>query len=197
MGAASLEREERSRYTDAMKFSIEETLPHPFDAVYTTYRDKLPTLVPYLPDIRSIEVIEREKKGKKLRLVNKWVASTEVPAAVRKIIDLKEVSWLDHAEWDDEDHVVQWRFEIPVLRDYVTAEGTNEFREAKGGTRLVLAGEFRIDVSNHPRVPRLLARVFQPQMEKFIFALIKPNLTAVNRGLDKFLSEQEKKGRKK
>lgn len=177
-----------------MKFSIEETIAHPFDTVYETYRDKLPSLVPYLPDIRSIEILERDKKGKKLSLVNKWTAGTEIPTLVRKILNLHEVSWLDHAEWDDDASLVRWWFEVPALKEYVRAEGKNEFFDEGAKTRLVLSGEFNIDVAKHPRVPRLLVRTLQPQVEKFIFAMIKPNLTAVNRGLEKYLNEKKGSG---
>ncbi|MBI2058367.1 MAG: hypothetical protein HYT87_01215 [Nitrospirae bacterium] len=180
-----------------MKFSIEDEIHHPFESVYPTYRDKLVSLVPYLPDVKSIEILEKERKGKRLRLVNRWTARTQVPGVVRKIIGLDQVMWLDHADWDDDAHRVAWRFEIPGLDDYVQASGKNEFFDEKGKTKVCLSGEFTIDATKHPRVPRLLARTIQPQVEKFIFVLIKPNLLAVNRGLEKLLSEPGKGSAKK
>lgn len=170
---------------------MEDTVRHPLDLVYATYRDKLPALVPYLPDVRSIEVLESERQGSRLLLKNKWIARTRIPQVVRRAVGLEEAAWLDYAEWDDEAFFVRWRFEIPsALNEYFTASGSSEFLEDPNGTRVVLTGSFTIDAGRHPAVPRILADSIQPKLERFVFVLIKPNLLAVNRGLERYLGER-------
>jgi len=37
-----------------MKLDVSVEIPFPREQVYATYRDKLPDLVPYLPNVRGI-----------------------------------------------------------------------------------------------------------------------------------------------
>ena len=68
-----------------MDFEVVDYLPFPLERVYPTMRDKLPDLVPYLPDIKSITVVEREDLGEgRLRLVSQWMAENRIPRASRR-----------------------------------------------------------------------------------------------------------------
>ena len=46
-----------------MELRTEATIDHPRDAVFRVYRDELVDLVPFLPNVRGIEVKRREEKG--------------------------------------------------------------------------------------------------------------------------------------
>lgn len=43
-----------------MEFELSETVNHPREAVYHTYRDHLSEVVRYLPNVDAFEVLERE-----------------------------------------------------------------------------------------------------------------------------------------
>ena len=43
-----------------MKLSAESVLPFPREVVYRAYRDRLVELVPFLPNVRAIEVQSRK-----------------------------------------------------------------------------------------------------------------------------------------
>lgn len=168
-----------------MHYQLEDRIAHPLALVYATYRDALPTFVPDLPDIKSIETLEQKRDGPRLHLLNRWTASTHIPALVARMIEMREVSWLDNADWDDASLSVTWRFELPGrIGRHVHAGGRTDFLDAGGGaTKLVLEGELRLDMDGHPRFSRLMSPLV-PQIEQRVFKMIRPNLLAVNRALE-------------
>lgn len=176
-----------------MKFEVEEYVNFPREEVYIVYRDHLPELVKFIPNAKKIEVKKREKKGTKTLIVNQWFGKYEIPKIARPYLKAEQITWLDIAEWDDEKYQVKWKFEPMFFKEQVKAEGVNYFFEDGDKTRILLTGEFSIDLSNYTLIPKLLRRVVAPQLEKFIFSLIKPNLVKVCRGVEKFLKEKEGK----
>lgn len=178
-----------------MRLHAESTLPFPRELVYATYRDRLPELVPYLPNIRAIEVESRRAEPPRLFLVNVWRGGGEVPSVARAFVSEKMLSWTDHAEWDDARWAVKWRMEAHAFKDAVHAVGENTFLATPdGGCRLVVEGDLTIDGKKLP-VPRLLAGSVGGAVEKFLAAMIRPNLTEVAKGVDKFLAHERAAGR--
>jgi hypothetical protein len=171
-----------------MKFEVIDTLPHPVGRVYQTLRDKLVDLVPYLPDVKSIECISREDlPDGRTKMVNHWHAEDKIPAALKSFIKPEQLGWIDHAEWDAKSFSVNWRLEMMFFKEYVDVHGHNTFTEENGKTTFTLRGELNLDLAKHPMVPRLLARTITGQVEKLVLALVKPNLVKVNRGVEKHL----------
>ena len=94
-----------------MNFEQIEPISHPIQRVYEALRDQTPELGAYLPQITSITEIEREPEVDGItRVVCKWQANDKsAPAAVRPFLSPKMLSWLDHAQWVDGEHLVHWR----------------------------------------------------------------------------------------
>ena len=173
-----------------MKIHSISTIAFPLARVYETYRDRLPEIAEYMPDVRRIEVQSRVDRPTGPHIHNVWTASTEIPAIARRFINPNMLKWDDHAEWSDAETHVDWRLVIPAFKDQVRCAGRNAFFSAGEATRVELTGTLDIDLHSIPGVPRLLARKIKPQVEQFIIRLIQPNLETVNTSLERFLTAE-------
>jgi len=174
-----------------MDIRTDTTLSHPRDLVYATYRDRLPELAAYIPNISSIEVLQSEREGPVLRLLNEWQATAKIPGIARSYIKPEMLRWKDHAHWYDDEWCVRWRFELAFLTDVVHAAGTNTFVEVgQGSTRVSLRGDLTIDGSRIPGVSARTGRLVVPHVEKFCVALIQPNLVKTTEVLQRFLDRE-------
>lgn len=170
-----------------MKIHAESRIAHPLSAVYAAYRDRLPEIVTYLPDIREIKVLSRQPSPEGVTLHNRWIAEREVPAVVRRFVTPEMLCWDDHAVWHDAEGFCAWRLSSPAFPDQLRCAGRNTFLADGSHTRVLLTGDLEISLSKIPGVPSVLARSLAPQIEKFIVHLITPNLEQVNHALGRFL----------
>lgn len=175
-----------------MEFTVEERVKFPRELVYKTLRDKLPELVPYIPNVKKIEVMKKQKTKRGVYLENKWYADYEIPKLVQKIIKIEHLTWMDYANWFDDEYACEWRLEPVFFKDYVDASGRNEFFEDKGETIIRLNGKLIVDTSKHPLVPRFLASRVNKEVEKMALFAIKPNLKRLVQGLREFLKKEGK-----
>ncbi len=174
-----------------MDLSVDASYAFPRAVVFEAYRDHLVELLPYLPNVRSIEVRSREEKGAVVDLVNVWHGGGEIPAAARAILRESMLSWTDRATWDAEALTCEWRVEPHSFADAVTCHGRHTFVEADGGTRLEMRGILRIDAAKVKAVPRFVASRVGPIVEEFLVARIQPNMVEVSRGLARYLEARK------
>jgi hypothetical protein len=177
-----------------MKIEANATLSFPRELVFATYRDGLVELVPHLPNIRAIEVLEREDNAAGetgvTRLLNLWRAEGDIPKLAQSIIKPDMVAWDDHAVWNENDWTCEWKVVPKFFTNNIRCQGKNQFVSDGDKTTLQIRGELDIDAKGIPGVPRLLARKIAPVIEKFIVALLTPNLVTVSQGLEKYLQAQ-------
>jgi hypothetical protein len=175
-----------------MRIDVRQDMSHPLEKVYTTMRDDLPGIAAFLSGVESIETTEREEFGPgRVRLLNVWQANKEnVPKVVRSFVTSNMLRWKDHAEWNDEDHSVRWRFETFQFDKLFECSGGNRFEELPaGGTRMNIQGDLQIFPERIPGVPRFLARRIKPKIEEFIMKMVGSNLSDLARGLQEFLDQ--------
>ena len=173
-----------------MKLEVSVVLPFPRERVFNTYRDKLPDLSRYLPNVRSIQQLERNDAGNVAKMLNRWRGGGEVPAVARSFLSEDLLQWDDHATWDAAAWTCHWRTEVSAFKDAVRAEGLNTFEEVgPSSTRLTIRGDIEVDAMKVRGVPRLLAGGVGATIEKFLVATIRPNLVSVAEGLGKYLAE--------
>ena len=170
-----------------MKIHSESRIHHPVEAVYLAYRDRLPEIARYIPDIKEIRVESREDTDDGCRLHNLWISDKELPAVVRGVVKPEMMRWDDYAEWHDSERYVAWRLVIPTFKDQVRCEGRNTFHVDGAGARVVLTGNLEIKLERVPGVPAFMARRVAPMIEEFIVKLITPNLERVNQSLETYL----------
>ena len=175
-----------------MDFKVTEIINHPTEEVYLTYRDRLPLLVPYLPNVDQVEVVESEQTDEGLRLLNRWIVTGSIPRSVRPFFKGKRLSYLDHARWSDAESLVRWRLEIGLFPDAVSCSGVNYFGAgaAPDTTEVSLTGALTVDLARIAGVPRIF-RGLAPKIESFVLDRIKPNLSSVTRAVEQYLDEQK------
>jgi hypothetical protein len=174
----------------SMEIRTDVTLPFPRERVFVAYRDRLPELLRYLPNIRGVEVRTREEREGEVYLVNAWKGGGEIPSAARAVLRESMLSWTDHATWRAAELVCAWRTEVHAFPGALRSSGTNRFVELpEGRTRIEFRGDLVCDASHVPGVPKLLARGLNGTIEKLFVGKIAENLTAVGQGLGKLLAE--------
>ena len=169
------------------KYHFTDTVSFPMDVTYPVYRNEMPDLVEFLPNITKILVLEREevKGGVKSKL--QWFAKVKLPGAASRLIPPDKINWMDTAEWDDEEHAVQYELSLPDLVDSGRVVGRNTFFDEGDRTRIDLDGEILIDIEKIKLAPKILLRRIVPTIEAFAVRLTKPNFMELNRGVEQYL----------
>jgi hypothetical protein len=172
-----------------MQIRCDATIPFPRPLVWGAYRDKLVELVPYLPNIRKIEVKKREQTAGAVTFVNVWHGGGDIPAVARAFLSESMLSWTDFATWHEDRWECEWRTETHAFTEAVKSQGANRYHEVDGakGTRLEIRGDLTIDGAKLKGVPRLIAGKVARTVEEFLVKLISQNLRDVSGGVTKYL----------
>ena len=173
--------------------NIKDEVAFDRDRVFTTFRDELTELIPHLPDVKSIDVKERtDVDDDTVEVVNLWKAEAEeIPRIAQAFIKPEMLKWTDYATWRQDAWECDWRMEVGFLSEAVTCEGTTRYLEkGEGITEVVIDGKLEVDAKKIPGVPRLGAGKIGSVIESFVVRLITPNLTQVNRGLERYLKSK-------
>jgi hypothetical protein len=177
-----------------MRISADARVDYPLDVVLTAYRDELPALVPWLPNVESIEVKEREDgvDGDEniVRLLNAWRGKASIPKMARGFIKPEMLSWDDHARWDASTTSCRWRTVPHFFAERTHCEGTTRLIADGEQTRIEIRGEFSLDLKGMRGVPRMMVGPATMAAEKFIVALMAPNLASISQGLTGYLNSR-------
>lgn len=175
-----------------MRFTVTDEIPWPRALVFPTLRDRTLDLLPYMPNVAEIEVLDEQIEGLVKRSVKRWRGSPdEIPGPLRPLVKPELLSWIDHARWDGGAYTCEWRHEFPALPAGISARGLTRYLEEGERTVIQMAGEFTIKPEAFTFLPQLLARKLAPPMESFVIGRIKPNVTSTNAAVDTFLNDQE------
>lgn len=182
----------------AVRFQSCQEIPFPAEEVFALVRDGLPDLVPFLPNVESIELVSREELGPGLvKVVHRWHGKAEIPSVVARFVPVGAVGWTDTAVWDERERSCRWKIEPAFWGGHVRCEGVNLYRSGAGGagTRLEITGDLQVGTGGIPGVPRLLQSKAAEQIEKFVVRLLTPNLDSLARGVTRFLEKGKKSAR--
>lgn len=178
-----------------MKIHADAPVSFPRELTFATYRDELANLVPYLPNVKKIDVQESEEnpEGQEnaVRKLNIWHANAEIPKLAQAVIKPNMLSWEDHALWDANAWTCDWKVKTHFFSERVSCSGKNQFVEENGRTILQIRGELNIDFKGLPGIPKLIANKVSSALERFVVALLTPNLTSVSDGLEAYLKAKE------
>jgi uncharacterized membrane protein len=138
-------------------------IPKPPAHVYACAKD-LVGLKPYLKDVESLKVLEDHGSRSK----SEWVA----------VAMGKKVRWIEEEEWFDAE--LRNRFKSPE-GDFDKYEGTWVFKEAEGGTRVVLELDYELNIP-----------IFGGLLQKLVLKLMKENCDSLLAGLKERAMEQDR-----
>lgn len=170
-----------------MELKADAKFPFPREVVFKAYRDHIRELLPYLPNVRSIEIKSRDEADGKVNFVNVWLGGGDIPAVARAFVSEKMLSWDDIASWDERDFTCAWNIKTHAFSEAVDCKGKNRFLEDGAGTLLEIRGTIQIDGKKIPGVPGLLAGKVGKAVEDLLVSKIQPNLVSTAQGLAKFL----------
>jgi hypothetical protein len=171
-----------------MELSAAAHIPFARDVVFAAYRDDIVKMLPYLPNVRSIEVKSRKDAGAIIEFVNEWRGGGDIPAAIRAVLSEAVLSWTDYARWNSEEFSCDWRTETHTFKDATRCGGRNRFvDEGAGKTLLEVRGSLDIDASKIRGVPSFLASKVGRGVEEFLVTKIRSNLLDTARGLTEYL----------
>ncbi len=176
-----------------MELLAKTRLPFPRPIVFETYRDLMPEVTPYLPNIASIVVKERSGGNERVHLANVWTAKAELPSLARKFVKDEMLSWTDSADWDQAGWICRWKIETHAFPGLVECSGTTSFAPSGDGTEI----EFRGDLVLHlerAHIPRLLAGTVGPLIEKLIVNSLRPNLLSTGEAVARYLAAKRPSG---
>ena len=175
----------------SMLLESKDVINGPLDQVYPLVRDDLSKIVPYLPNVDKVEVVEEKRLSEEqLEKLNHWYAKAEVPSFAKKFIKPELFSWKDHAFWNDKEHLVNYELESFWANDLYDAKGTNYFKDlGDGTTELRVTCELVIHADKIPGVPKFLVKKVLPTVENMIEKMLGPNLMALGKGLNQYFKE--------
>jgi len=175
-----------------MKFDVRDTLDHPRQLVWDTYRDELPDLAGYLPNIDRIENLSRDEgDGDVVKLENEWHAKGDIPSVAKRFIKPEMLRWQEEVVWDQGRWICSWKIKPAFFTQHINVEGHSTYTEVGvGRCDLRIEGVIEVDVRGVRGVPRLLAGTVNKAVEKLVAKLILPNMRRLNKSLGTYLSEK-------
>lgn len=176
-----------------MLIATDTLIPFPRSLVYTTYRDHLIALIPYLPNVRTIEVKSRREEGERLYSVNEWHGGGEIPVAARAILSENMLSWTEYNTWNEADFTLEWHIQTHAFTEAVCCVGKNCFYAEGKATRIESRGELVINPHQIKGIPSFLTGGVAHVVEEFLSSKIKPNLLQMGEGVSHYLTHQSAK----
>lgn len=173
-----------------MLISAKAYIPFPRSLVYATYRDKLLDLVPYMPNVRKIEVKSRREENGLIYFVNDWHGGGEIPAAARALLSEDLLSWTDRATWNEAKFTTDWRIETHAFTEAVFCIGRNRFLEDNNGTVIESKGELNIDPHKIKGMLPMLTGTVAKLVEDILSKRIEPNLQQLSEGVRHYLEQK-------
>ena len=178
-----------------MLITAELRIPFPRFLVYTTYRDRLVELVPYMPNARSVEVKSRRSENERIYCVNFWRGGGRIPLALRAALGEAMLSWTEYDIWDESNFTLEWRIETHAFTKAVLCAGKNRFLEDNGTTTIETRGELRIAPEQLEGFPQSLKGKIASIVENFLGKKIVPNLIQMSSGVHNYLKQTATSGR--
>lgn len=170
-----------------MNIECDAGISFPRPLVFETYRDHLLDLIPYLPNVRDIELKSRREVQGQLFCINHWHGGGEIPAIARGILSKEMLSWTEHNIWDPATYTLVWRIETHAFTKAVTCAGENRFLETDGGTVVANRGQLKINPQHLEGVPEILRGQVAGVVETFLSQKIGPNLLEMSQGVQQYL----------
>ena len=158
----------------------------PVDIAYTTARDGIYSLAAFLPNIVSIEPVERKTVGDRTYIVNKIQGRSIIPDIIDEIIKVSDLAWLDNNEWLDKEYACNWFYEPFVFKEYIRVNGRTDMSTDGTLTTMRVTGDIHVNFLNYPLVPAGLKDKINDDITKVLRTLIGSNYTALIKGIEQY-----------
>lgn len=173
-----------------IEIEVTETIEQPAERVLHALRDRIAELAGYMPNIETMEIIEREERPPVVYMHNRWRGRKDsFPAIARPFLTRNLVSWFDHAEWDESTMSCSWRIEPIKAKTIFSCSGSTALAPEEGDRCLFsLQARLELDLQRVPGLPRFLARRAQGPVERFVASSVQPNLSSLASAVAEYLA---------
>lgn len=175
-----------------MKFNHRDPTRHPRERVFTTQRDRLLEVVPYLKGVERVSQLSRaDLADGVVQIRNEWTGSpSALPLLLRPLVPPQVLVWRDDTHWDPERWQATWSMEVPAMGPAASIVGVSRFEVDGAGSAVVVEGEFRFFPERLPQAPNMPPQM-TPMFEKFVVGLIVPMVRDAGRAVARFLDDQD------
>ncbi|MGQ4648910.1 hypothetical protein [Lyngbya aestuarii] len=173
-----------------MIISTDLYIPFPRPLVFATYRDKLIELIPYMPNVRSIEVKSRHQEKALVNCVNQWYGGGDIPTGLRTLLSKDMLKWTEYNTWNESEFTLVWSIKTHAFTEAVHCVGKNRFLSNGEGTSIESRGELKINPHKIGGVPQLLKNRVAGVVEDFLNKKIEPNLLQMRDGVQRYLESK-------
>ena len=172
------------------KLEREISLKAKREDVWETYRDKLTDLVPSMPSVEKIEVINREGCDDGVRIKNLWHLAIKFPKPIQKLLPSNCMSYYDLAFWNKQSWVCEFS-EVPIKYDNLySCVGENTFKQNGENTVLLISFTLSIDPNKIPGIPGFFKKGVISKIEKIISHEVAKNLALTARQVELFINNK-------
>lgn len=174
-----------------MEIRADARIPWPRDIVFAAYRDDIIKALPFLSNVRGIDVKSRKEDGPLIEVVNDWRGGGEIPAALRMVLSESALVWTDYATWDSRSFSCDWRTSPRALAEAMNTRGRSAYLEdGPGKTLIQVRGSLDVDAKKIRGVPGFLASTIGRAAEDFLVSKIQANLAETAKGVTRYLEER-------
>ncbi len=116
------------------------------------------------PNITSVKVLKRKKKGKKQYTKIETCANGDIPPRIRKIITPKMLTWVEEGEFDYSTNTYTFKVTPFYMANVFKMSGTAKWKKLENGkTARELRGEIKVKI---PVLGRLIEKkIIETQRE--------------------------------
>jgi hypothetical protein len=175
-----------------VKFDADSVVPFPRDVVFRAYRDELHRALPYMPNVRSIEVrSEQELEPGVRKFMKVWTAGGDIPAPLRGFLPEGVLRWDDDAVWSETTWTSEWDIRTHLFTEAVRCSGRTLIIEIGADrTRVEMHGELQLDYKKIANLPELVAMPLVRTTETYLTRQITANLASTADAITRYLREK-------
>jgi hypothetical protein len=175
-----------------VKFDADSVVPFPRDVVFRAYRDELHRALPYMPNVRGIEVRAEEDVEPGVRKYTKvWTAGGDIPAPLRSFLPEGVLRWDDDAVWSEKTWTSAWDIRTHLFPEAVRCSGRTLVVEIGAErSRVEMHGELQLDYKKIANLPELLAMPLVRTTETFLTRQITANLASTADAITRYLRDK-------
>ncbi len=156
-------------------------LKRPRHELWALMRDHLAEFARSMAAVEEVREIERTPgRDGMVHIVNEWRMRQQIPAAIRSVLPIGDIGWIDRNTWNDATGTCSWTIEPHFLSEHIACSGDTIFADAMAGrgTRVTFAGALDLK-------PGLLGSLGRMEplvsgfVESIVTTIIPRNLRAV------------------
>lgn len=175
-----------------MKFDADSVVPFPRDVVFRAYRDELHRALPYMPNVRAIEVRSQEELEPGVwRFMRVWTAGGDIPAPLRGFLPEGVLRWDDDALWSEKSWTSEWDIRTHLFTEAIRCSGRTLIVEIGADrTRVEMHGDLQLDYKKIANLPELVAMPLVRTTESYLTRQITANLASTADAITRYLREK-------